>query len=82
VRTSRACWPRAPWACSRGRAFIYGVGALGRAGAEHTIDILREELTRFMGQLRCARPEQLARYLPDYEERAAGEQPMRAHAWG
>jgi isopentenyl diphosphate isomerase/L-lactate dehydrogenase-like FMN-dependent dehydrogenase len=65
-----------------GRAFIYGVGALGRAGAEHTIDILREELTRFMGQLRCARPEQLARYLPDYEERAAGEQPMRAHAWG
>ena len=58
-----------------GRAFIYGVGGLGRAGAEHTIDILREELARFMGQVRCARPEELARHLPDGPERAAGEQP-------
>jgi isopentenyl diphosphate isomerase/L-lactate dehydrogenase-like FMN-dependent dehydrogenase len=65
-----------------GRAFLYGVGAFGRAGAEHTIDLLREELACFMGQLRCARPEELARYLPDHEERTAGEQPMRAHAWG
>jgi isopentenyl diphosphate isomerase/L-lactate dehydrogenase-like FMN-dependent dehydrogenase len=63
-----------------GRAFIYGVGALGRAGAGHTIDILREELTRFMGQLRCARPEELARYLPDDQERAFGKHPMRPHA--
>jgi isopentenyl diphosphate isomerase/L-lactate dehydrogenase-like FMN-dependent dehydrogenase len=63
-----------------GRAFIYGVGALGRAGAQHTIDILREELARFMGQLRCARPEELARYLPDDQERAFGKQPMRPHA--
>jgi L-lactate dehydrogenase (cytochrome) len=62
-----------------GRAFIYGVGALGRAGAEHTIDLLREELARFMGQLRCARPEELARYLPDDQERAVGVQPMRTH---
>jgi isopentenyl diphosphate isomerase/L-lactate dehydrogenase-like FMN-dependent dehydrogenase len=63
-----------------GRAFIYGVGALGRAGAEHTIDLLREELARFMGQLRCARPEELARYLPDDQERTFGKQPMRPHA--
>jgi isopentenyl diphosphate isomerase/L-lactate dehydrogenase-like FMN-dependent dehydrogenase len=63
-----------------GRAFIYGVGALGRAGAEHTIDILREELARFLGQLRCTRPEELARYLPDDQERALGKQPMRPHA--
>jgi L-lactate dehydrogenase (cytochrome) len=63
-----------------GRAFIYGVGALGRAGAEHAIDLLREELTRFLGQLRCARPEELARYLPDDQERAVGKQPMRPHA--
>jgi isopentenyl diphosphate isomerase/L-lactate dehydrogenase-like FMN-dependent dehydrogenase len=60
-----------------GRAFVYGVGALGRVGAEHTIDLLREELARFMGQLRCARPEELARHLPEHQERAAGEQPTR-----
>ncbi len=46
-----------------GRAFIYGVGALGRAGGEHTIDLLRGELTHLMGQLRCSRPEELARHL-------------------
>jgi L-lactate dehydrogenase (cytochrome) len=63
-----------------GRAFIYGVGALGRAGAEHTIDILREELARFMGQVRCARPEELTRHLPQARPRDAGELPMRAHA--
>jgi L-lactate dehydrogenase (cytochrome) len=63
-----------------GRAFIYGVGGLGRAGAGHTIDILREELARFMSQLRCARPEELARHLPQARQRDVGEQPMRPHA--
>jgi isopentenyl diphosphate isomerase/L-lactate dehydrogenase-like FMN-dependent dehydrogenase len=63
-----------------GRAFIYGVGALGHAGAGHTIDILREELARFMGQLRCSRPEELARHLPQDGRRAEREQPMRPHA--
>jgi L-lactate dehydrogenase (cytochrome) len=63
-----------------GRAFIYGVAALGRAGAGHIIDLLREELSRFMGQVRCARPEELARHLPDARQRDASEQPMRAHA--
>jgi isopentenyl diphosphate isomerase/L-lactate dehydrogenase-like FMN-dependent dehydrogenase len=63
-----------------GRAFIYGVGGLGRAGAAHTIEMLREELARFMGQLRCARPEELARHLPDARQRDPGEQPMRPHA--
>ncbi len=47
-----------------GRAFTYGVGALGRAGGDHTIEILREELRHFMGQLRCARPSELAAHLP------------------
>jgi len=61
-----------------GRAFIYGVGALGRPGAEHTIELLREELARFMAQLRCARPEELARHLPGAENPV--EQPMRPHA--
>jgi isopentenyl diphosphate isomerase/L-lactate dehydrogenase-like FMN-dependent dehydrogenase len=63
-----------------GRAFIYGVGGLGRAGAEHTIDLLRDELARFMGQLRCSRPEELARHLPATGDSHASAQPLRAHA--
>jgi hypothetical protein len=59
---------------------MYGVGGLGRAGAEHTIELLREDLARFMGQLRCARPEDLARHLPDAQPRAMGGQPARAQA--
>jgi L-lactate dehydrogenase (cytochrome) len=63
-----------------GRAFMYGVGGLGRAGAGHTIELLREELARFMGQLRCARPEELARHLPNARELDAAERPARAQA--
>jgi L-lactate dehydrogenase (cytochrome) len=63
-----------------GRAFIYGVGALGRLGGEHTIELLRDELARFMGQLRCSRPEELARHLPAAERSHPSEQPLRAHA--
>jgi L-lactate dehydrogenase (cytochrome) len=47
-----------------GRTFAYGVGALGRAGGDHSIEILREELLHFLAQLRCARPGDLASYLP------------------
>jgi L-lactate dehydrogenase (cytochrome) len=47
-----------------GRAFAYGVGALGRAGGDHSIEILREELLHFLAQLRCARPGDLASYQP------------------
>jgi isopentenyl diphosphate isomerase/L-lactate dehydrogenase-like FMN-dependent dehydrogenase len=54
-----------------GRAFTYGVGAFGRAGGSHTIEILREELRHFMGQLRCARPADLAAYLPHGAEGSA-----------
>jgi isopentenyl diphosphate isomerase/L-lactate dehydrogenase-like FMN-dependent dehydrogenase len=63
-----------------GRAFMYGVGGLGRAGAGHTIDLLREELARFMAQLRCTRPEQLAGYLRGARQGAAAEQPPRPQA--
>lgn len=42
-----------------GRAFLYGVGAHGEQGAEHTIDILREELTQVMSQLHCELPSQI-----------------------
>ncbi|MGH6915494.1 MAG: alpha-hydroxy acid oxidase, partial [Geminicoccales bacterium] len=67
-----------------GRAFVYGVGALGRAGGEHTIELLRDELARLMGQLRCARPDELARHLATTDDHdpardpAAGYPPVRA----
>ncbi|RYH02671.1 alpha-hydroxy-acid oxidizing protein [Salipiger sp. IMCC34102] len=34
-----------------GRAFHYGLGALGEAGAAHAVDILRQDLIANMGQL-------------------------------
>jgi hypothetical protein len=33
-----------------------------------------------MGQVRCTRPEELARHLPEAKDRDASEQPMRPHA--
>jgi len=36
-----------------GRSFMYGVGALGRHGGYHTINILRQQLHQVMMQLRC-----------------------------
>ena len=45
-----------------GRAFMYGVSALGQHGGSHTINILHCELTQILEQLRCARPGD----LPDY----------------
>jgi isopentenyl diphosphate isomerase/L-lactate dehydrogenase-like FMN-dependent dehydrogenase len=36
-----------------GRAMMYGVAALGEAGAEHVIELLQEELRQVMEQLRC-----------------------------
>jgi L-lactate dehydrogenase (cytochrome) len=63
-----------------GRAFIYGVGAFGRAGAAHSIELLRGELAQVMGQLRCARPEELARHLPQSGQRDLGERPARPQA--
>ena len=43
-----------------GRAFLYGVAAHGEEGAEHTIDILRDELQQVMSQLHCTNTEQLS----------------------
>ncbi len=45
-----------------GRAFTYGVGAFGKPGAEHTIDILRAELKQVLEQLRCSAPSRLPEY--------------------
>ena len=40
-----------------GCAMMYGVAALGEAGAEHVIDLLQEELRQVMEQLRCEFPQ-------------------------
>ncbi|WP_181389794.1 alpha-hydroxy acid oxidase [Leucothrix pacifica] len=45
-----------------GRAFLYGVAAHGEAGAEHTIDILRDELQQVMSQLHCTDTSQIQRH--------------------
>jgi len=39
-----------------GRAMMYGVAALGEVGAEHAIELLREELSQVMAQLGCKTP--------------------------
>ena len=36
-----------------GRSFMYGVGALGKSGGDHTIEILNTQLNQIMEQLSC-----------------------------
>ena len=43
-----------------GRSMMYGVAALGPAGATHVMDILATELEQVMEQLRCETPSQLS----------------------
>ncbi len=40
-------------ACSLGRAYLYGLGAGGRAGVERALHLLRQELVRDMSLLGC-----------------------------
>jgi L-lactate dehydrogenase (cytochrome) len=37
-----------------GRSFMYGVAALGEEGGDHTISLLKKQLTQVMDQLQCA----------------------------
>ena len=46
-----------------GRAFMYGVAALGNAGGDHTAEILARQLRQVMDQLCCERIEDLAARL-------------------
>lgn len=46
-----------------GRGFMYGVGALGKAGGRHTISILQTQLKQVMDQLGCDRVEDLPQHL-------------------
>lgn len=46
-----------------GRTFMYGVAALGEAGGDHTIAILKTQLKQVMEQVCCGRPGELGRHL-------------------
>jgi len=46
-----------------GRAFLYGVAAHGERGAEHSIDLLRDEFEQVMSQIHCANPMLMHQYL-------------------
>lgn len=46
-----------------GRPFMYGVGALGKKGGDHTIGILKTQLTQVMEQLGCERIEDFPDHL-------------------
>ncbi|MBX2824967.1 MAG: alpha-hydroxy-acid oxidizing protein [Gammaproteobacteria bacterium] len=46
-----------------GRAFMYGVGAFGPAGAVHAGQLLCSEFEQVMSQLRCATPAELSKHL-------------------
>lgn len=53
-----------------GRSFMYGVGALGRHGGHHTIEILRRQLHQVMIQLRCELPQDLHHQLTPRESQS------------
>jgi len=46
-----------------GRSFMYGVGALGNKGGDHTISILKTQFKQVMDQLCCERVEDLPKHL-------------------
>lgn len=46
-----------------GRSFMYGVSALGKKGGDHTISILKAQLTQVMEQMCCETTQQLRKNL-------------------
>ncbi|MBM1105794.1 alpha-hydroxy-acid oxidizing protein [Aurantibacter crassamenti] len=46
-----------------GRSFMYGVGALGNKGGDHTIGMLKTQFKQVMDQLCCERVEDLPKHL-------------------
>ena len=46
-----------------GRSFMYGVSALGKKGGDHTVSILKAQLTQVMEQMCCENPYQLRENL-------------------
>ena len=48
-----------------GRSFMYGVGALGKRGGDHTISLLKTELKQIMEQVGCEKVSALPEFLAD-----------------
>lgn len=46
-----------------GRPFMYGVGALGKNGGNHTISMFKKQLEQVMDQLGCDQVEHLPNFL-------------------
>ncbi|HUH27944.1 alpha-hydroxy acid oxidase [Gelidibacter sp.] len=46
-----------------GRSFMYGVGALGKEGGNHTISLMKREFQQVMEQVCCEKVEDLPRFL-------------------
>lgn len=46
-----------------GRSFLYGCGALGNKGGDHTISMLKTQFKQVMNQLCCERVEDLPKHL-------------------
>ena len=46
-----------------GRSFLYGCGALGYEGGDHTISILKTQFKQVMDQLCCEKVEDLPKHL-------------------
>ncbi|CAM3323406.1 alpha-hydroxy acid oxidase [Zobellia roscoffensis] len=46
-----------------GRSFVYGCGALGNKGGDHTISMLKTQFKQVMDQLCCERVEDLPKHL-------------------
>jgi L-lactate dehydrogenase (cytochrome) len=46
-----------------GRSFMYGVAALGKAGGDHTMTMLKRQLKQVMEQVGCARVADLPKHL-------------------
>ena len=46
-----------------GRTFMYGVGALGKEGGNHTISLLKVQLKQVMDQIGCYKVENFPQHL-------------------
>lgn len=51
-----------------GRAFIWGIAALGPEGADHVVHVLRSELKSAMGQIGCDKFSELVKFLDQFPE--------------
>jgi len=68
-----------------GRSFMYGVAALGKAGGEHVISMLKTQLKQVMEQVGCEKVEDLGRHLApdnvDDEGLKAAYNDANKHSW-